>query len=312
MNSTQKHQKTEPVTLHCSGSSGNKDTLKYSSGSIRDESAGQHPLSIILAVHGNLNQLPAFTHALCLTCTAKGELQIVDARKGRNMQSDLNVRRTFEQWRKLPAGSKREDVGNTGARIKKIAAKGNIKKEIGKRLEKDSCDILIMATETRKGINHLFGQDIIDFLARSFRQTTLYIPDKAKPFANSETGQLSLKKILIPVSEEPSPEPSFEMLHRIMNFSPETSPDVIGIHKGECFPYISGSYLNDISWREINEIPENESIWHLIARRAESEKVDLIIMSTNGRDTLPQKIMGSITENVVGLAPCPVLAVVEE
>lgn len=274
--------------------------------------SNQRPFSIILAIHGHSDPLPPFVHALCLTCATKGELEIVDVRKERINQSGVSVRKTFEKWRKLPAGSKREDVGKMGIRIKKTITKGSIKKEIRKRLRESYHDILIIGTETRKGISYLFDQDLAEYLAQSFRQTTLYVPLKAKPFADSETGQVSLKKILLPIAEETSPEPPFEMLQRILKFFPETSPDVIGVHLGEYFPYISGNFLKGLSWREITESPGNESISHLIARSAYNEKVDLIIMSTNGRDTLPEKIMGSVTENVVRMAPCPVLAVAVE
>jgi nucleotide-binding universal stress UspA family protein len=40
---------------------------------------------------------------------------------------------------------------------------------------------------------------------------------------------------------------------------------------------------------------------------AKEQGVDLIIMGTHGRTGLPHVLMGSVAENVVRLAPCPVL-----
>jgi len=37
--------------------------------------------------------------------------------------------------------------------------------------------------------------------------------------------------------------------------------------------------------------------------------VDLIVMTTQGRTTLPKKIMGSVTEQVLHASPCPVLSI---
>ena len=45
---------------------------------------------------------------------------------------------------------------------------------------------------------------------------------------------------------------------------------------------------------------------------AKSEKVDLIVMSTHGRTGLQHMFLGSVVENVVRHAPCPVLVVREK
>lgn len=46
-----------------------------------------------------------------------------------------------------------------------------------------------------------------------------------------------------------------------------------------------------------------------IIRAARNEGVDLIVLSTHGRTGMSHMIMGSTAENVVRLAPCPVLVV---
>jgi nucleotide-binding universal stress UspA family protein len=44
-----------------------------------------------------------------------------------------------------------------------------------------------------------------------------------------------------------------------------------------------------------------------VLETAAAEKVDLIVMATHGRTGLSHLLMGSVTERVVRLAPCPVL-----
>jgi universal stress protein A len=44
-----------------------------------------------------------------------------------------------------------------------------------------------------------------------------------------------------------------------------------------------------------------------IAKMAESEEVDLIVMGTHGRNGMVRMLMGSVAEAVVRRAPCPVL-----
>ena len=40
-----------------------------------------------------------------------------------------------------------------------------------------------------------------------------------------------------------------------------------------------------------------------------SQGADLIIMGSHGRTGLTRLLMGSVTERVIGLAPCPVMVV---
>ena len=44
-----------------------------------------------------------------------------------------------------------------------------------------------------------------------------------------------------------------------------------------------------------------------IVRYAKEQEIDLIVMGTHGRSGLPHVMLGSVTENVVRQAPCPVL-----
>jgi universal stress protein A len=46
-----------------------------------------------------------------------------------------------------------------------------------------------------------------------------------------------------------------------------------------------------------------------IIRYAREQHIDLIVLSTHGRTGLPHIVMGSVAENVVRTAPCPVLTV---
>lgn len=46
-----------------------------------------------------------------------------------------------------------------------------------------------------------------------------------------------------------------------------------------------------------------------IVEKAAEERGDMIVMCTQGRTGLPHMVIGSVTEQVVGRAPCPVLSV---
>lgn len=266
----------------------------------------EEPLNIINPIHEQSELLPPFLHALSLVYASKGELEVVDVRKKSRKHENVSIRKVLEQWGALPRGSKREDVGKLGIKVKKIIKEGGSKKEIGKRLRRHFHDICVIGLNRQKSIGGLFGQDLAEYLVQYFRQTTLYIPSGVKPFVNENTGSVSLENIIMPVAEDPSPEPSFQMLQRMLQIFPGQSPQVHGVHVGEIFPYISAASLEGVSWKEVLM---QEGIHQSIISIARQEDADLIIMSTNGRDTFSQKIVGSITEQVLRDAPCPVLAV---
>lgn len=267
--------------------------------------AGQQ-LNIIHLIHEQSELLSPFLHALSIVYASKGELEVVDVRKKSRKHESVSIRKALEQWGVLPRGSKREDVGKLGIKIKKIIKEGGSKKEIGKRLRRHSHDICVIGLNRQKSIGGLFGQDLAEYLVQYFRQTTLYIPSGVKPFVDGNSGSVSLKKIIMPVAEAPSPEPSFKILQQLLRIFPDQSPQVHGIHIGEIFPYISAASLEGLLW---NEVLFPEGIHQSIISTARQENADLIIMSTNGRDTLSQKIVGSITEQVLRDTPCPILAV---
>jgi len=273
----------------------------------------QPPLSILAAIHGGADAMLPFAHALRLALGSKGVIEIIDVRKSGARRSDTGVRKLLERWGVLPKGSRREDVDTLGLRVKKIVKPGHAKKEISKRLEKSEHDLLVIGTCERKGIAHLFSSDLVEHLANKQRQTTLYIPDRAKPFVNIETGALNLHTVLVPIAVDPPPESSFVMVQRLSRLLNGGTPlEVIGMHVGDMVPYVSASVMEDLSYRELTVQPGEEPVANSIASAADREKVDLIVMATNGRDTIAQHIVGSVTEQVLRKTPCPVLAVAVE
>lgn len=65
-------------------------------------------------------------------------------------------------------------------------------------------------------------------------------------------------------------------------------------------------FLNRVKVRRMvaTGIPYKE-----IVRKADEEKADLIVISTHGRTGLNHFMVGSVTEQVIAHAPCPVLAI---
>jgi nucleotide-binding universal stress UspA family protein len=60
---------------------------------------------------------------------------------------------------------------------------------------------------------------------------------------------------------------------------------------------------------KLNLITEEGSPADIIVKKIKEENIDLVVMGTSGKHGLDRFLLGSVTENVVRSAPCPVLVV---
>ena len=73
--------------------------------------------------------------------------------------------------------------------------------------------------------------------------------------------------------------------------------------------FLAEKFADDIKLVKIRQKVEFGAPQTSIVEVAEREGVDIIVMSTHGRTGLSHMLLGSVTEKVVGHAPCPVLAI---
>jgi nucleotide-binding universal stress UspA family protein len=67
-----------------------------------------------------------------------------------------------------------------------------------------------------------------------------------------------------------------------------------------------GARLNDL---DHHLLLEQGPVWDVLARVVQLEKIDLLVLGTHGRGGLTKLVLGSVAEEVLRLAPCPVLTV---
>jgi len=68
----------------------------------------------------------------------------------------------------------------------------------------------------------------------------------------------------------------------------------------------------DDSLEVINAQLQSTSAWRTILEYVDDHKIDLVVMGTHGRHGLDRLLLGSVAEQVVRRAPCPVLTVRQE
>lgn len=85
--------------------------------------------------------------------------------------------------------------------------------------------------------------------------------------------------------------------------------ELIEEHRRHLAEFLRKNFPELIGKAKIRQEVEVGTPYHKIVEKAESENVDMIIISTHGRTGFVHALIGSVAEKVVRLAACPVLTV---
>jgi len=263
-------------------------------------------LKIILPIYGEANIQAPFAHALKLAQASCGSLEIVDVRLEEEAFEHIGVRNLLEKWGVLPAGAHRSDVEEIGLNIKKIVRTGNKRKEILKRIAKRTHNMLVVGTEKRSPFPFLF-RSLPERVAVNFTEDILYIPPEGKKIINGQTGELTLKTILIPVKNKKSYTAAMQYLSQFLSFFPPFKPIVIGVHAGTRFPSVKRPHSKMCQWIQTVRYEEAQEA---ILQCAEIYNPDLIIIPDEAQMKLARFVRRNLAERIAQQAACPVLKAV--
>lgn len=253
----------------------------------------------------------ALTHALKLALVSKGELSMmhIDPNVARADFEDFpRIRPILEQWGYLPPHSAKAQVGQLGLSItKRRAAAANPTEAFLAYLAAHPADLLVMATHQYDGLARWQHQAIAEPVARRSHIPTLFVPAHVEGFIAPDTGRPTLRRVLIPVSTRPDPQPAVDMAARLgMALGCDNFTGIL-IHVG-----------NDAALHSVRYPSRNGWLWHtmtchghivdIILGMGADFDVDLIIMMTEGHQSLLDLLRGSTTERVLRGARCPLLA----
>lgn len=73
--------------------------------------------------------------------------------------------------------------------------------------------------------------------------------------------------------------------------------------------FLRDKFPEELKLTEVRQVVELGGVAGNIVEKAERERVDRIVMSTHGRTGIDHLLIGSVSEKVIGRAPCPVLVV---
>lgn len=204
-----------------------------------------------------------------------------------------------------------------GALIKTILEEGEIYDRLVDLAEAENCGVVVMG---RRGTSSADKSHIGSVTARVIghsQRDVLVVPegtvigwkkilvatdgsrysdlatDRAIDFAKSYTGSLTAVSVVDVPSE-------------FYAEAPGAVDKLIVCARGFAAAVSKKAEANDIA--ALTFVGEGEA-FEIITRLSQKEKIDVILMGSHGRTGLKRLLMGSVTEKVIGHAPCPVLVV---
>jgi nucleotide-binding universal stress UspA family protein len=253
----------------------------------------------------------AFAHALKLTLLTSGELRVLHVAPDAGPAGWKNfpgVREALERWRVLPPGSPSSAVPALGVHIEKVqAAASDPVSQTCEFLRQHPADLIVMATHPRDGFARWRQPSVAAAIGQHAGEIALFVPEGASGFVSPHTGELGLRRILVPVDHVPSPQPAIDAAVSLALLAGNAPITFCLLHVGDtAFPTIDAPQRATWSWERQTE--PGAAVDCLVASMQEWGP-DLLVMTTQGRHGFMDALRGSTTERVLREARCPLLAV---
>jgi len=178
-------------------------------------------------------------------------------------------------------------------------------------------DLVVMATHGREGLSHMVLGSVTEEVVREARRPVLCVREPEHGVA------LPYRRVLVPTDLSASSRHAFPMAALLAR---AFGAEVLALHvvRRPGLASLSGvpelveatmpeeaavrSFLGqDFDSLRLTPIVKVGSAWEVIVETARTERADVIVMSTHGRDSVADRLLGSHAERVLRHSPCPVL-----
>jgi nucleotide-binding universal stress UspA family protein len=265
--------------------------------------------SVVFATDFSEASEKAFAHALAIALIRQTRFVILHAGDNKGEWTRYPaVRRTLEKWGFLEAGSDQSEVlERLNMRVGKVMLKGKPLKAIVKYLKECPADLIVLSTHKRGMLSHWLRPSVAESIHSESKTMTLFVPDKGRGIVSMDSGQIQLRRILVPVDESPNPLAALEYAARVANIT-RHAVEIVLLHVGDLVESFEGNLPEgpSVTWRKVirhgdvvSEIIQAANDWH----------VDMIMMTTAGHTGILGALRGSITREVLHQSPCPLLAI---
>ena len=250
----------------------------------------------------------AFAHALRIALAARSKLHLLHV-----SQYDANEALAFPQAQRLLAqwGLSREDdppwtiASKLGIEVHNVRIKlQEPSQAIVDFLSEHGSDLVVLATHGRDGVANWLHGSVAEAVFRRSAIPTLFIAPGARGFVDQVSGDVQLKRVLVPVDFSPPPGRAIAAIQHFGRLLTGATVAVDLLHVGEAAPRLRVASSNAL----LPVILRSGNVVESIVDAAIEFDVDAIAMPTAGHHGVLDALRGSTTERVIRHAPCPVFA----
>lgn len=253
----------------------------------------------------------AFDHALSLAIHGGANFTLLHAvgrRATDNWAGYPSARARIAQWRAAGTMDRFEDRLRQSSITKREMDVRDPAAAAGLFVAKHPVDMLVLATESGRGLSRLLRPPRAEKLARETKLLTLFVPDLARPFVDRPTGELALRRILIPVDPATDPRPAMSQAVSVATMLRNPSLEITLLHVGEGADEVKTD-VPDLPFCRWHVVRRSGKVVDEILGMAEQSSADAIYMSTAWNRAQILRSGHGVTEAVLDAAICPVVAV---
>jgi nucleotide-binding universal stress UspA family protein len=252
----------------------------------------------------------AFAHALRIALAARSKLHLLHVSQydAGEALAFPHARRLLVQW-----GLTEEDDPPWVVATKLGIEVDNIRlalqeptRAIVDFLHEHASHLVVLATHGRDGVEHWLKGSVAEAVFRRSKIPTLFIAPGARGFVGQVSGDIQLRRVLVPVDFSPPPGPALEAVQRFCTLVTGAKVALHLLHVGEEPPPLHTASSRSRALPPV--ILRSGNVVKTIVDAAIELDVDLIGMPTAGHHGVLDALRGSTTERVIRHAPCPVLA----
>jgi nucleotide-binding universal stress UspA family protein len=254
----------------------------------------------------------AFHHALAIALRQRAQFTLLHAvgrRATDNWAGFPGVRDKVAQWRAAGTLDGLEDrVRQSSVSKVQVDVRDPVAASL-QYIERHAVDSVVLATEGRSGLSRLLRPSRAERLARESKLPTLFIPHGSRPFVDGGTGEVSLKRILVPVDPDTDPRPAMLRAVRSAALLDDPSLEITLLHVGDSEEEVAITDVPRLPFCRWHVVRRSGDVVQEILSIAEETDADAIYMTTAWSRSSLGRRDGSVTERVLAGAPCPVATV---
>lgn len=187
--------------------------------------------------------------------------------------------------------------------LRRVEIEDDVSESVIEPLQQLRPDLVVVGTHARHGLVAWLRGSVGEAIARNLAVPVLVVPNQSRGFVDPRTGELDLRKILVPAGSVDDARRGVEAARRLAWIAGAAAVDsgLEIVH--------AGPGGEDLARFGVAVTRIEGSLEYGMLDAARARNACLIVMPTRGHDGLGDVLIGSHTERVIREIGCPLLSV---